>query len=106
MPFVAGPRLDRVLDDRQRLDAPADPADDARAIRRVAATLQHIHDRGVLHQDLRPANLAMGGRGEVWVMNLAMPAAGDADAMEGSATTPRSGLGASSTSDPRFTRSA
>ena len=83
MPFVAGPRLDRVLDDRRRLDAPADPADDARAIRRVAATLQHLHDRGVLHLDIRPANLAMGAGGEVWVMNLAMPAAGDADAMDG-----------------------
>lgn len=40
-----------------------------RILERLAGTLAHAHDRGILHLDLKPANLMIGRYGEVFLLD-------------------------------------
>ncbi len=66
MPYVDGPSLDVVLQQRGRL-----PIEEAgRILSQVAAGLQHAHDRGVVHRDVKPANVLMDRDGRAIVTDF------------------------------------
>jgi serine/threonine protein kinase len=53
MPFVRGRTLEALLAERKRLSLP----DLLRVLRDVGAALDFIHPRGVVHRDVKPANI-------------------------------------------------
>lgn len=61
MEYVAGPDLGRVL----KSGKPLPPSIAAGYARQAALGLQHIHDRGLIHRDVKPSNLALADRGTV-----------------------------------------
>ncbi|MFT4537769.1 MAG: serine/threonine protein kinase [Planctomycetota bacterium] len=48
---------------------PVSVAEAVNLLQRIAETLAYTHDRGVLHLDLKPENLMIGGYGEVYLMD-------------------------------------
>jgi eukaryotic-like serine/threonine-protein kinase len=66
MQYVDGPSLDVVLQQRGRL-----PIEEAgRILSQVAAGLQHAHDRGVIHRDVKPANVLIDRDGRAIVTDF------------------------------------
>jgi len=68
------------------------PEESARILREIAAALDHAHERGVVHGDLRPANVLLDGAGAVRVSDFGLVAlverqarsrAGSAGAVDG-----------------------
>jgi len=68
MKLVTGARLDHYLE--------ADPslAERLRILRRVGEPLGFAHSRGVIHRDLKPQNIMVGGFGEVYLMDWGVEA--------------------------------
>jgi tetratricopeptide (TPR) repeat protein len=64
MPYIAGRSLDR-LDEK-----PLAPDRVARIGAQVASALAHAHARGVLHRDVKPANLLLDDADRVWVTDF------------------------------------
>ena len=46
-----------------------------RVLVKVCDAVAFAHDRGVVHCDLKPQNIMVGGFGEVFVMDWGLPAA-------------------------------
>src|SRR4051794_30856928 len=62
MPFGAGGTLhDRLL------AGPLPPARALHYVAQVAAALDHAHDRGVLHRDVKPPNILVDGRDRAYL---------------------------------------
>jgi serine/threonine protein kinase len=59
MEYVDGLDLARVV----KLRGPFAPAEAARLIHQAAQALQHAHDRGVIHRDIKPHNLMLASDG-------------------------------------------
>jgi hypothetical protein len=59
MEYVNGPGLDR----RLLADGPLPVAEAARVMEQVARAVQHAHDEGVIHRDLKPGNVIVGTDG-------------------------------------------
>jgi serine/threonine-protein kinase len=66
-----------------RRDGPLDPAEAALLIAQAADGLQHAHQRGVIHRDVKPANLLLDLHGRVRLldMGLALVAAQDEESL-------------------------
>jgi eukaryotic-like serine/threonine-protein kinase len=46
------------------------PREAARLIAHVARAIQHAHERGILHRDLKPGNILLGREGEAYVTDF------------------------------------
>src|SRR5207248_634209 len=44
----------------------------ARLIAQAALALEYAHQMGVVHRDVKPANLLLDGRGELWVTDFGL----------------------------------
>ncbi|MHC5056302.1 MAG: serine/threonine-protein kinase [Planctomycetota bacterium] len=66
MELVDGPTLEQVLKERGRM-----PADEAvRIVRGVASALSAAHDHGLVHRDVKPANIVLADSGEPKLVDL------------------------------------
>lgn len=70
--FIEGETLADVL-----VDGPLDPGEAARVGIRVAQALGHAHERGIIHRDVKPANVLLGRDGNVKVTDFGIAKAAD-----------------------------
>jgi hypothetical protein len=68
MEYVAGTTLDRVV--AQRGPLPVGEACDL--IRQAALGLQHAHERGLVHRDIKPPNLVLTPAGQVKILDFGL----------------------------------
>src|SRR5437660_6243956 len=68
MEFVEGTDLERVV---VRL-GPLPVMDACEVVRQAALGLQHAHEHGLVHRDVKPANLILTRRGQVKVLDLGL----------------------------------
>ena len=66
MQFVEGMSLDTLVAEQGAVP----PAQAARMLSQVAAGLQHAHDRGVVHRDVKPANVLVDDQGNAYVTDF------------------------------------
>ncbi len=79
MEYVDGLDLQQLV----KRDGPADPSTAADWLSQAASGLQHAHDKGVIHRDVKPANLLIDSKNIVRLldMGLALVAAGDDESL-------------------------
>lgn len=68
MEFVEGVELESLSQEVGRLSV----ADACELIRQAALGLQHAHENGLIHRDMKPANLMLTARGQVKVLDLGL----------------------------------
>lgn len=73
MELVEGTDLARLV----RKRGPLRPADACEAVRQAALALQHAHDRGLIHRDVKPSNLLLTADGVVKLLDLGLALAAD-----------------------------
>ncbi|MDO5669922.1 MAG: Stk1 family PASTA domain-containing Ser/Thr kinase [Corynebacterium sp.] len=78
VPYIVMERVHgRTLRDIVREDGPMTPARAAGVLLPVADALQHSHDSGIIHRDVKPANIMITNTGEVKVMDFGIARALD-----------------------------
>ncbi len=76
MPFVKGRNLDEILKDRKRLK----PSEALSAVKKAARAFAAAHKLGIVHRDVKPANLIVTTDGQIKVTDFGLAvavAAGD-----------------------------
>jgi WD40 repeat protein/serine/threonine protein kinase len=68
MEYVEGTDLQRRVDDH----GPLPVAGACACVRQVALALQHAHERGLVHRDVKPSNLMVDGGGTVKLLDLGL----------------------------------
>jgi eukaryotic-like serine/threonine-protein kinase len=83
--YIESPRY---LDDVIAVDGPFEAVRAARLGRQLASALTAIHEAGIIHKDVRPANLLLNARGSLKLVNFSQALVGSP-----SGDTPQSGDG-------------
>jgi predicted Ser/Thr protein kinase len=78
MAYIDGPSLAQLLRER----GPFACRDAARLLLPVAHAMQHAHQQGILHRDLKPGNILLNARGEPSVMDFGLAFRFDAQTSE------------------------
>ena len=68
MEFVPGQSLDKFLAQRKQLSV----MEACRLVRQAMVGLQHAHDRGMVHRDLKPQNLMLTPDGKVKILDFGL----------------------------------
>jgi serine/threonine protein kinase len=68
MEYVEGTDLNR----RVKADGPLAVADACEAVRQAALGLQHAHDHGLVHRDVKPSNVMLAAEGTVKLLDLGL----------------------------------
>jgi predicted Ser/Thr protein kinase len=68
MEYVEGVSLDRLVEQRGRLPV----AQACEYVRQAALGLQHAHERGMVHRDIKPQNLMLTPQGQVKVLDFGL----------------------------------
>jgi serine/threonine protein kinase len=75
--FIAMEYIDGIdLHAKVKRDGPLPVREAAEYIRQAALGLQHAHEEGLIHRDVKPANLMLDHRGTVKVLDLGLALAG------------------------------
>jgi hypothetical protein len=70
MKFIEGYNLEAGLEEKRGPDGPAlSVAECVGLLSKLAETLAYVHDRGVIHLDLKPASIMLGTYGQVLIMD-------------------------------------
>lgn len=75
MKLVEGGSLARLLDEAQRINpgaTPYPPEAAARLVATIGRAVQHAHDRGVLHRDLKPGNILIDAAGQPFLTDFGL----------------------------------
>jgi tetratricopeptide (TPR) repeat protein len=72
MQFIDGVGLDAVIRDGPAGPRRVGPATAARWAMQAAEALEHAHQQGVIHRDVKPANLMVDERGHLWVTDFGL----------------------------------
>jgi serine/threonine protein kinase len=68
MEYIDGSSLDKLV----RLRGPMDPVRAAHYVRQAALGLQHAHEAGLIHRDVKPSNLLVDRTGTVKVLDMGL----------------------------------
>ena len=64
---------------RERIrKGPLKPEEGAHIVRQIAEALQYAHDAGLVHRDVKPANILMDSEGNAWLSDFGTAHVGDA----------------------------
>ena len=72
MQFIEGRSLAAILEESQRTRIPLDPEEITRWCMQAAEALVHAHQRGVIHRDMKPANLLLDPDGRIWLTDFGL----------------------------------
>jgi hypothetical protein len=89
MEFVEGTGLDALVSQR----GPLPVAEACEVIRQAALGLQHLHEHGLVHRDVKPSNLMFTPSGQVKVIDLGLARVVSGSAQEGQISLPGQFLG-------------
>lgn len=70
--MIQGVSLKEELSNRRKNNQPYSHRESAEIIRKLAAALHHAHGRGVVHRDVKPANVMVDSQGEPLVMDFGL----------------------------------
>jgi serine/threonine protein kinase len=81
MELVDGPTL------AQRMrEGAIEPGEAVRILRAIAGAVDHLHARGIIHRDVKPANILIDGAGEAKLTDLGIASAAEATGITTSGT--------------------
>src|SRR5436853_447880 len=68
MEYVDGASLQEIVDKA----GPMDPLHAAHYVRQAAVGLQHAHERGLVHRDIKPGNVLLSREGVVKILDMGL----------------------------------
>src|SRR4051812_33044958 len=81
MELVDGPTLAQLM-----REGPIEPGEAVRILRAIASAVDHLHARGIIHRDVKPANILIDRAGEAKLTDLGIASAAEATGITTSGT--------------------